>query len=263
MKKTKIEWTDATWNVITGCSKISPGCTNCYAERMAKRLAGRCGYPKQNSFQVTFHKDRINLPLQWRKPLRIFVNSMGDLFHEDVDIGMLTRVFDVMYECKQHTFLILTKRPERIVPMLYEAHGDGWRYMRKGNFLKNVWFGVTAENQEQADKRTYILRNIPCSVRFVSVEPMLSPVTLEFFDYRINWVICGGETGPGARSIKPEWIRSLRDQCSSAAVPFFFKGWGTGQETGCGLKGHPMFEAGWSKKGQVIDGKIWHEFPQE
>ena len=231
---TKIEWAQETWNPITGCSKISEGCQNCYAERMAKRLAGRSGYPKADPFKVTFHPERLTQPHKWKKPRMIFVCSMGDLFHEGVDPGWLTDVFGVMHRNPQHTFILLTKRPENV-----PAHKTWHR--------KNIWLGVTAENQQRADERIPTLLKIPAAVRFVSVEPMLGPVLLtdmegaDIYKRRwledwivpggdgggdtpgLDWVICGGETGRGARLMAMGWARSLRDQCEAAQVPFFFK----------------------------------------
>ena len=214
MADTNIEWAEKVWNPITGCSKLSPGCDHCYAERMAHRLAGRCGYPEVHPFQVTFHKDKLNSPLSWKRGKRIFVNSMGDLFHPGVKAEWVEEVLRVMDGCPQHTFMVLTKRPEQAMQFFTG---------RVSRPIANLWFGVTAENQKTADDRTYILRNIPAAVRFVSVEPMLGPVSLELFDYRIDWVICGAETGPKARYMDPTWAKSLYTQCRDAHVPFFMK----------------------------------------
>jgi len=266
VSKSKIEWTDRVWNPVTGCTKISPGCQNCYAERMAKRLAGRCGYPADGPFKVTLHPERLEQPFRWREPSKIFVCSMGDLFHEDVPFDYIDRVFSVMYVSPEHTFMVLTKRPERMKEYFNTRPRDSMKQERvlvidemgASNYsvslpLRNVWLGVTAENQEQADKRIPVLLQIPAAVRFVSVEPMLGPVDLtelpipyeicnrgfnfnaltdqddEHFynDHpKIDWVICGGESGPGARPMHPDWTRSLRDHCQAAGVPFFFKQWG-------------------------------------
>lgn len=257
---TKIEWATETWNPVTGCTKISEGCQNCYAERMSKRLAGRCGYPKDNPFQVTFHPDKLDEPLRWRKPSRIFVCSMGDLFHEDVPEAWIFDIYTTMERCSQHTFLLLTKKIDRAARILHKFTGRTWP-------LPNVWLGVTAENQARANERIPILLQIPATKRFVSVEPMLGPVDLtkltlgpngHGLDFCLNsltgwstvypkgtdrrkimrndeftcldWVICGGETGPGARPMHPDWVRSLRDQCQAAGTSFFFKSWGDWQE---------------------------------
>ncbi|AYO30628.1 phage Gp37/Gp68 family protein [Biomaibacter acetigenes] len=253
MGKTKIEWATTVWNPVAGCTKISPGCEHCYAERMAKRLAGRYGYPKENPFQVTFHRERLNEPAKWKKPQRVFVCSMGDLFHEDVHFQDISIIWWTMLWFSQHTYMILTKRPERIIKFFEYLESDigGWKWITEGGTnkryykqwkwpLPNVWIGVTAENQEMADKRIPVLLQIPAAVRFVSVEPMLGPINLIKDDdlyweptkqqwvprIGLDWVICGGETGPGARPMCPDWVRDLRDQCISAEVPFFFKSWG-------------------------------------
>lgn len=237
MTTTKIEWADRVWNPVTGCTKVSEGCRHCYAERMSKRLAGRAGYPK-DGFKVTLHPGKLDEPLRWKKPARIFVCSMGDLFHEDeeVEIGFLTHVFDMMEQCAHHTFLVLTKRPERIKKMMYDRHGEGWRYFREGDYHPNVWLGVSVEDQKTADERIPILLQVPAAKRFVSIEPMLGPINLTGFNSPmwgkipqnafLHWVILGGESGPGARPLHPDWARSVRDQCQAAGVPYFFKQWG-------------------------------------
>ena len=267
MANSKIEWTDKTWNPVTGCTPISEGCKHCYAERMSKRLAGRCGYDKDEPFKVTFHPDKLDEPLRWRKPSRIFVCSMGDLFHEGVDDGLLCRVFDVMAVAEHHTFLILTKRPARMREFFARCvHGN----------FQSLWLGVTAENQQRADERIPILLQIPAAKRFVSIEPMLGPVDLTQIDIggnvwinsltgdcksyhpyggmwkingsknKLDWVICGGETGPGARPMHPDWVRSLKDQCQQADVPFFLKS---------------MHIDGKIVKLPELDGRRWGEFP--
>ncbi len=212
----KIEWCDKSWNIITGCSPISEGCQNCYAKRMAYRLKGRYGYPKDDPFRVTFHPDRLDEPLHWKKPSRIFVVSMGDIFHDDVDGFCLSAIWSIIERAYWHTFLILTKRPERwkrLTPPLPP--------------YKNIFFGVSIENQQTADERIPILLQIPAAKRFVSVEPILGSVNLgKLSDPNIGWVICGGETGPKARPMHPDWARSLRDQSKVAGVPFFFKSMG-------------------------------------
>jgi len=260
VSKTKIEWADRVWNPVTGCTKISPGCQNCYAERMSKRLAGRCGYPKDDPFMVTLHPERLDEPLHWRKTSRIFVCSMADLFHDDVPTKFIIDCLSIMAEAYQHTFMILTKRPERMREILTHETiaNDVWLQTSRGVNaepspwpLPNVWLGVTAENQEQANKRIPVLLQIPAAVRFVSVEPMLGPVDLRNLKYdgdildamageylstdgseayvpwnKLDWVICGGESGPRARPMHRDWVRSLRDQCQAAETSFFFKQWG-------------------------------------
>ena len=247
----KIEWTGVTWSPITGCTKISEGCQNCYAERMAKRLAGRFGYPKDDPFRVTFHSDRLDKPFGWKKPRVIFVCSMGDLFHKDVTDKQIDQVFNTMtfpMVDTPHTYLILTKRPERILTG-YVEHFAQW---------PNIWLGVTAENQRMADERIPILLQIPAAVRFVSCEPLLESVNLShwlfepksnnFGDLKenINWVIVGGESGPGARPMHGDWARNIRYDCNLAGVPFFFKHWG-----GVNKK----------KAGRLLDGREWNEAP--
>jgi len=241
---TKIEWATETWNPITGCTPISEGCKNCYAKRMAQRLAGRFGYPADDPFRVTLHPDKLDQPLRWKKPRRVFVCSMGDLFHEDVLEEWIDQVYEVIANTPQHTFQILTKRPERMA-----------RYIRiMSAALPNVWLGVTAENQEQADKRIPVLLQIPAAVRFVSVEPMLEAVVIGDllgdayssmhggFAPGIDWVICGAETGSGARPMDLDWARDLRDQCVSAEVPFFFKRDSNGN--------------------RELDGQLWEQYPE-
>lgn len=314
--RTKIEWTEATWNPVTGCTPISPGCVHCYARRMAKRLAGRCGYPAApNEFSVTLHPDKLGEPLQWKKPRRVFVCSMSDLFHEDVPFEFIDRVFAVAAVSPQHTFQILTKRPHRMLDYLAESVAlDNWAHQIEDVVLQefghvtfiepplpNVWLGATIENQEQADKRIPLLLQTPAAVRFVSVEPMLGPVNLSGMagkyidnflvslnvrfhdrnrDFRrpgLDWIICGGETGPGARPMHPDWVRSLRDQCQEASVPFFFKSWGDcAPDCLCGGKdacreidrpepGKPgvMFRCGKKASGRLLDGREWSEYPEE
>jgi protein gp37 len=240
---TKIEWVQnpdgtkgETWNPITGCSKISAGCRNCYAERMAKRLAGRYGYPEQpHHFDVTFHEDKLNQPLKWKKPRMIFVCSMGDLFHDDVKEEEIMKVFDAMCDAPQHTYQILTKRPERMKWIVKQYTDYIWQ-----GIPSNIWLGITAENQEAADERIPWLLRTPAVVHFVSVEPMLGPIDLSNFQPfirskggfraakgilsgKIEWTICGGETGHGAREMKAEWAFNLYQQCREADIPFFFK----------------------------------------
>lgn len=234
---TGISYLDETWNVTTGCSHAgSPGCDRCYARRMATtRLRGRCGYPSDNPFQPTIHPNRLDIPLHWKKPRRIGVSFMGDLFHPDIPYGFVEEVFDVMGSCRRHTFLILTKRPEKILRFVkWQTIETGEGYLNNGN----VWIGVSVENQQAADERIPILLQIPAAVRWVSVEPMLGkidlskylfPYSVGFADhpdhvrYPIKLVICGAETGPGARPMDLAWARDLRDQCGSPGVPFYMK----------------------------------------
>lgn len=241
----KIEWTDQTWNPIIGCSKVSPGCDNCYAERMAKRLAcmGKTqyqnvidGYWDGNKAVTQGWNGNTNLvesalekPLHWKKPRKIFVCSMSDLFHESVPFTWIEKVMSVIEECPQHTFQLLTKRPHIMAEYF---NGLGKRF--ELSHLSNLWLGTTCENQEMADKRIPVLLKIPAAKRFVSVEPMLGPVRVDYYSTNfttgectlLDWIICGGESGPGARPMHPDWARGLRDQCKEAGVPFMFKQWG-------------------------------------
>ena len=248
-KKTKIEWTQATWNPMSGCTKISDGCKNCYAEKMANRLRamGTKGY--EDGFAVTLHPEKLRGPLERKKPTMYFVCSMGDLFHEDVPFEFVDRIWAVMAAASQHTFQILTKRPDRMNEYLkqqkYSQNYIGIAMARiagaEGKIrdfsqpLTNVWLGVTAENQEQADKRIPILLDTPAALRFVSIEPMLGAIEifsrvmgeLQFAgDGSIDWVIAGGETGAGARPLQYEWVKSIQAQCKAKKVPFFLKKWG-------------------------------------
>lgn len=297
MGKSKIEWTEKTWNPVTGCTKISEGCQNCYAERMSKRLAGRCGYDHDKPFKVTLHPERMEEPLKWKKASKIFVCSMGDLFHDEVPFEFIARVFARMQNTRQHTFIVLTKRPERMAEFIMRTgHKDAW--LRE---FPHIWLGVTAENQKRADERIPILLNIPAAVRFVSVEPMLEPVYLDKDGYSlltchqncneeteavclsyensdkcfhgIDWVICGGESGPGARPMHPDWVRSLRNQCTAANVPFFFKQWGEWTSVypqGLSLAHRKMsyqhnqtfYRVGKKNAGRELDGQIWDQYPE-
>jgi protein gp37 len=229
MGLTKIEWADRVWNPITGCSSVSEGCQNCYAKRMANRLKGRYGYPKDEPFKVTFHPNRLDEPLHWKKPSRIFVCSMGDLFHEDVSMETIGRILCLMRSLIHHKFLFLTKRPKRMREALlaFDMTGEC-----NGLPYDHLLFGISVENQRTADERIPILLQIPAAKRFISCEPTLGPIDLSAFweSLPISLVIVGGETGPGYRPSGFEgyhhfalWARSLKDQCQAAGVPFFFK----------------------------------------
>lgn len=219
--KTAIEWTDATWNPVTGCTKVSEGCAHCYAETWAGRHLGEFSKDKARKFtDVRTHADKLTLPLSWSKPRRIFVNSMSDLFHRDVPDAFIRQVFEVMASAHRHTFQILTKRPERMNRFLSDL---------KVAPLPHVWLGTSVEDQRAADDRVPQLVGTPARVRFLSCEPLLGPVDLSpWFGglCGIDWVIVGGESGPKARPMHPQWARALRDQCASAGVAFFFKQWG-------------------------------------
>ena len=208
-----IEWTEATWNPVTGCTKVSQGCKHCYAERMAGRLQAMGVARYRDGFQVTLQPDALALPKTWRRPKRIFVNSMSDLFHPEVPLDYIQQVFAVMHQCPQHTFQILTKRHERLAelaPLL--------------NWTPNIWMGVSVENQE-ATIRIAALTTTPAIIRFLSVEPLLGAIP-ELPLEGVHWVIVGGESGPGARPMGTEWVEEIYTQCRENKVPFFFKQWG-------------------------------------
>ncbi len=352
---TKIEWVKnadgskgETWNPVTGCTKVSAGCEHCYAERMSKRLRGRHGYPADDPFAVTLHPDRLEQPLRWRKPRRVFVASMGDLFHEDVPDEFIVVVFGIMAACPEHTFQVLTKRPKRMREWFermfgewrfgWEAHGRCIYGVRQHTLqdvpypeaapwpLPNVWLGTSVEDQPAVIERLPHLFQCPAAVRIVSCEPLLgaidfdnvcipeiageingrplkrveggsrimalrgeriSDIGLGYDIPQLDWVIVGGESGPGARPMHPDWARSLRDQCQAAGVPFFFKQWGAWQpqEHGYyddvfmdpdgayeaipeGVDCSPMSErmvairkVGKKHAGRVLDGREWNEMP--
>ncbi|PYM22177.1 MAG: hypothetical protein DMD80_29160 [Candidatus Rokuibacteriota bacterium] len=228
-----IEWTDATWNPVTGCTKISPGCKNCYAERLALRLQAM-GNPRYRSgFDLTLHEDQLDLPLRWRQPRRIFVNSMSDLFHDDVPEIFIARAFEVMAHAHWHVFQVLTKRAERLRALA-----------RRLTWAPNVWQGVSVESERYVD-RIDALRDVPSAIRFLSIEPLLGPLP-SLHLAGIDWVIVGGESGPGHRPPQPDWIRDIRDQCVGAGVAFFFKQWG-GRTPKAG--------------GRMLDGRVWDTMP--
>lgn len=225
---TKIEWADRSWNPVTGCTKVSEGCANCYAERMAKRLAGRAGYPRDEPFRVTEHWDRMKQPLHWRKPARVFVVSMGDLFHADVPESFIDKVLEVIAACPQHVFMVLTKRPQYMQQKLYGVTENApIRTLGGGDYLPNLWLGVSAENQQRADERIPILLDTPAAVRFVSCEPLLGPIDLHLEQqsegHKLDWIVAGAESGPGRRKAEWDWFGDLRDQCEWFGVPFFLK----------------------------------------
>ncbi len=230
---TSIEWTESTWNPVTGCTKISPGCKNCYAERMAHRLQ-RMGQPNyRNGFEVTLQPAMLELPLRWRKPQSIFVNSMSDLFHDAVPFDYIQRVFEVMRSAHWHRFQVLTKRAERLANLS--------PYL---DWPENVWMGVSVESSAYVS-RIDSLRSTGAKIKFLSIEPLLEK--LPKLDLRgIDWIIVGGESGPRSRPMQPEWVTALRDQCEKAEVAFFFKQWG-----GTNKK----------KAGRLLEGRTWDEIP--
>lgn len=341
MGKTKIEWSEVTWNPVLGCSKVSEGCRNCYAMSMSARIAnagrakqmeGKELTPVEQAYQevvpqdengkylpkwnnrITLVPERLNDPLRWQKPRMVFVNSMSDLFHPDVPFDFIDKVFAVMEFSKQHTFQVLTKRPERMAKYFESRSNDvlsyGWIPLKDGELmpLPNVWLGTSVEDQKSALERIPHLLNCPASVRFLSCEPLLKSVfltvptdsgvkTLSSLEDGIDWVIVGGESGPNARPMHPDWVRSLRDQCQNAGVAFFFKQWGawkegsdksaiedrvilnTGAEYGVGeinsnelpkeradkwnaARPTRVSKVGKGKAGRLLDGREYNEMPE-
>jgi len=228
-----IEWTEATWNPTTGCTKVSPGCKNCYADRLAKRLHAMGNAKYRHGFALTLHEDTLDLPKRIKSPRTIFVNSMSDLFHEDVPLVFIQSVFAMMRQTPQHTYQILTKRAIRLEEL---ASTLDWP--------TNVWMGVSVENAEYIWRINH-LRRIPAAVRFLSIEPLLGPIPN--LDLKgIHWVIVGGESGPRARPIEEEWVRTIRERCLTLNVAFFFKQWGGVQKR---------------RTGRCLDGRTWDEMP--
>lgn len=228
-----IEWTESTWNPLTGCTKISPGCKYCYAERMAKRLQAMNQPNYVNGFKLTMHEHVLEKPLEWKTPQVIFVNSMSDLFHKDVPLEFIQRVFDTMKRAHWHQFQVLTKRSERLAELS--------PYLE---WTDNIWMGVSVEN-EKYTFRIDDLRKTGAKIKFLSVEPLIGPISKMNLK-GINWVIVGGESGPGARPLEREWVVNIRDQCLKAKVPFFFKQWGGVQK---------------KKTGRLLDGRTWDQMP--
>ena len=232
-RNSKIEWTESTWNPVTGCTKISSGCKNCYAERMALRLKAAGSRNYANGFRVTPHPHVLNTPLRWRQSRTIFVNSMSDLFHSNVPLDFISKIFDVMCQASHHRFQALTKRSQRLLQL-----------SRKLSWPENVWMGVTVENADYTFRIDH-LKQTPAAIKFISFEPLLGPIPNINLE-GIDWVIVGGESGPGARPMNPEWAIDIRNQCLDAEVPFFFKQWG-----GTNKK----------KNGRVIERRTWNQMP--
>lgn len=284
----KIEWTEATWNPVTGCTKVSPGCDNCYAEKIVERFHGK------GSFAIVKRSDeKLFLPFSWRRPRRVFVNSMSDLFHADVPDSFIAHVWSVMARTPQHTYQVLTKRHARMRSLLSKpSFRDNTLSLAKTDTwpLPNVWLGVSVENQHWAEIRIPELQRTPAAVRWLSCEPLLGPVDLtpcaEFPD--VDWVVAGGESGPGARPMHPEWARAIRDACVVAGVPFFFKQWGNwvpqplystddrhhvvmldGRDRGTPWRGWKvdqpdavvMERVGKKLAGRELDGRVHDEYP--
>lgn len=233
--RSTIEWTESTWNPVTGCTKISPGCKNCYAERMARRLQAMGQSNYRNGFALTLQPQMLEAPLSWRTSQTIFVNSMSDLFHEDVPLAYVRRVFDVMRRAHWHRFQILTKRSRRLAEVSDQL-----------DWSPNIWMGVSVENNRYTF-RVDDLRETHARVKFVSLEPLVGPLP-ELNLAAIDWVIVGGESGPGARPMKPEWVRDIRDQCLEGGVPFFFKQWGGTRK---------------KQAGRLLDRKLWSQMPRD
>ena len=294
--KTGIEWTDATWTPVTGCAKVSAGCKHCYAERNWGRLQHLPAYAGRAFTDVATHADRLLQPLSWKRPRRIFVNSMSDLFHQDIHDDFIGMVFRTMARAPQHTFQVLTKRAERMQRLLTHPKMRG--FVGDAPWpLPNVWIGVSVEDQATADERIPMLLQTPAAVRWISAEPLLGPVSLRlerlghwnalaiksnqpWATTRLHWVVVGGESGPKARPMHPAWARSLRDQCAAAAVPFLFKQWGEWQPVhpsgasipGCGTTpqrepafrfehGHYFTKVGKKLAGRLLDGALHDGYP--
>lgn len=296
---TKIEWVQnpdgsqgKTWSPITGCSKISEGCKFCYARRMARRLAGRYGYPEvPHHFDVTLHPDRLDVPLGRKKPTTYFTCSMSDLFHEDVPVAFLHRVFDVFASCKQHVFLVLTKRPERMATFttMWTEEVRLLNRMPDNCVLPNLYLGTSVENQATADKRREHLRQCSAAVKFVSYEPALGPVDWSGWEF-VDQIISGGESGPDARPSHPDWHRATRDFCCVHNIAYFFKQWGAWrpvhrfrhsernaemfQHGAASVIGKPLRiicngddcyvvgRYGKGTAGRLLDGRTWDEMPE-
>ena len=239
MQRSQIEWTEATWNPVTGCTQVSPGCANCYAMRFAERFRGVPGHPYERGFDLQLRPERLDQPLRWKKPRTIFVNSMSDLFHPDVPDDYIQQVFAVMQQASQHRFQVLTKRSERLAEL---SPTLPWP--------ENIWMGVSVENQHWTS-RIDDLRQTGAKIKFLSCEPLLGPLDLDLDG--IDWVIAGGESGPGARPMDGDWVRGVRDQCGETATAFFFKQWGAHRE--CGER------VGKKRAGRMLDARTWDGMP--
>lgn len=233
--KSAIQWTDATWNPSTGCTKVSPGCKNCYAERLSRRLQWMKNPKYVTGFQFTLHDDALDLPLKWKKSRKIFVNSMSDLFHEFMPDDFLMKCFDTMIKADWHVYQVLTKRPERMLSFTKKI----------GTIPDHIWLGTSVES-DIYKKRIDTLRKVPADVKFISFEPLLGPLG-ELDLHNISWAIVGGESGPDYRPVKIEWIKEIKKQCKEQKIPFFFKQWG----------GHTA-----KSGGRLLDGKEWNQFPK-
>lgn len=241
-----IEWTDATWNPVTGCTKVSPGCKHCYAQTFAERFRGVPGHPFEQGFDLKLWPARLGLPFLWKEPRMIFVNSMSDLFHEDIPDEFIERVFTTMIKADRHIFQVLTKRSERMREWICDR-------FKHDVIPRHIWCGVSIENQNYIE-RIKELQKIPASVRFISCEPLLGPIQFESCDLSgVHWMIVGGESGPKARPMDPQWVRDIKDQCEEQGVAFFFKQWGTFNAQG--------ERVGKKNAGSHLDGKTWKQMP--
>lgn len=236
--KSAIQWTDATWNPVTGCTKVSPGCDNCYAARFSERFRGVPGHPFESGFDLTLRPERLLQPVEWKKPRMIFVNSMSDLFHKQVPKSHISKVFDTMEKADWHIYQVLSKRSSLLRKFINERYPTG-------KAPPHMWFGVSVEN-DQAISRITHLQGANAAIRFLSIEPLIGPIGRLDLE-GIDWVIVGGESGPGARPIEPRWVINIRNQCMKAKVAFFFKQWG-GRSPKAG--------------GRMLEGREWNQFPQ-
>lgn len=294
----KIEWTDASWNPVTGCDQISPGCARCYAKTFAERFRGVKGHPYEQGFDLKLWPERLDLPKHWKKPRMIFVNSMSDWLHKDVPDEFIFKMLDVMViDAPWHTYQLLTKRAERLPDLMRWYLYSRRREDNPAWWLRNLWIGVSVENQKYANERIPHLLQTPAAIRWVSCEPLLGPITLHPWLVSqvstndlstippLNWVVVGGESGHGARPMHPDWARSIRDQCQEAGVPFFFKQWGEfsllSEPQKRSVLVHPdgrlltakeawaegteevvrMIRLGKNKSGRLLDGQEWSQYP--
>ena len=236
-EKTAIEWTTSTWNPVTGCTKISAGCDNCYANRLAERFRGVRGHPFEQGFDLTLRAERLDQPFKWRRPRMIFVNSMSDLFHKEIPHGFIERVFDTMENADWHVFQVLTKRSSLMRDFVNARYANG-------RVPAHLWFGVSIEDGDKLSRADH-LRETAAQVRFLSLEPLIGPVSDLCLD-GIHWVIAGGESGPRARPMHPDWVREVRGRCVAERVPFFFKQWGGPRP---------------KSKGRELDNREWNQLP--
>jgi protein gp37 len=232
--KSAIEWTDATWNPVTGCSQVSPGCDHCYALSFAERFRGVPRHPYEQGFDLKQWPERLNLPLRWKAPRRIFVNSMSDLFHDEIPDEYIREIFKIMGQADWHIFQVLTKRPRRMAELSTQL-----------DWADHIWAGTSVELDRYTWRSNHYLRQVPASVRFVSAEPLLGPLPSLQLDH-LSWVITGGESGARSRACDPSWVRGLRDRCAAHGTAFFHKQWG-GRTPKSG--------------GRLLDGRTWDEFP--